>query len=105
LAWDLLQRAREIDANDFNLARTTADIAPLVAEYARLQGQGTRYEKEGNDAAALTAWMAALDLNPVSEICNAAVKRLAGKVAGAMAPVAPPSNDPGTLEIPEVPTR
>ena len=59
LAWDLLQRAREIDANDFNLARTTADIAPLVAEYARLQGQGTRYEKEGNDAAALTAWMAA----------------------------------------------
>ncbi len=105
LAWDLLQRAREIDANDFNLARTTADIAPLVAEYARLQGQGTRYEKEGNDAAALTAWMAALDLNPVSEICNAAVKRLAGKVAGAMAPVAPPSTDPGTLEIPEVPTR
>jgi len=107
LAWDLLQRARDIDANDLVLARTVAEVAPLVADYARHQAQAARLEKEGNDAAALTAWMAAQELNPISEICGAAVKRLAAKVAGSAAAPAPAAgaSDPGALEVPEAPSR
>jgi hypothetical protein len=105
LAWDLLQRAREIDANDLVLARTLAEVAPLVADYARHQAQAARLEKEGNDAAALSAWMAAQELNPISEICGAAVKRLAAKVAGSSAPAASGGTDAGALEVPEAPSR
>ena len=40
-----------------------------------------KLEKDGAEAAALTAWLAAQDLNPPSTICGAAVKRLAKSVA------------------------
>ena len=106
LAWDLLQRAGGIDPNDLMLARTRSDIAPLVADYARLLAQAERLEKEGHDAAALTAWMAAQELNPVSEVCGTAVKRLANKLAGAAgAPAAGAGNAPADsgLEVPEAP--
>jgi hypothetical protein len=104
LAWDLLQRAGSIDPNDLMLARTRSDIAPMVADYARLLAQADRLEKEGHDAAALTAWMAAQELNPVSEICGTAVKRLATKVAGSGSASAPgASRDTGDVEVPEAP--
>jgi hypothetical protein len=100
LAWDLLQRASAIDPNDLMLARTRSDIAPLVADYARLLGQAERLERDGHNAAALTAWMAAQELNPISETCGTAVKRLAGKVAGA---VGTSTVTAGTPEVPEAP--
>jgi hypothetical protein len=100
LAWDLLQRASAIDPNDLMLARTRSDIAPLVADYARLLGQAERLERDGHNAAALTAWMAAQELNPISETCGTAVKRLAAKVAGA---VGTSTVTAGTPEVPEAP--
>ncbi len=103
LAWDLLQRAQAIDPNDIVLARTRSEIAPLVAEYARLLALAERMEKDGHDAAALTAWMSAQELNPVSEICGAAVRRLAARVASSGAPAPAPGRDPGALEVPEPP--
>lgn len=103
LAWDLLQRAQAIDPNDIVLARTRSEIAPLVAEYARLLALAERMEKDGHDAAALTAWMSAQELNPVSEICGAAVRRLAARVAASGAAATSPGRDPGALEVPEPP--
>jgi hypothetical protein len=103
LAWDLLQRAQTIDANDIVLARTRSDIAPLVAEYARLLAVAERLEKDGHDAAALTAWMTAQELNPVSEICGAAVRRLASRVASSGSAPTTAGRDPGALEVPEAP--
>ena len=57
------------------------DIAPLVANYAQLIGHAEKLEKDGAEAAALTAWLSAQDLNPASPACGAAVKRLARSVA------------------------
>jgi hypothetical protein len=85
------------------LARTRSDIAPLVAEYARLLAVAERLEKDGHDAAALTAWMTAQELNPVSEICGAAVRRLASRVASSGSAPTTAGRDPGALEVPEAP--
>jgi hypothetical protein len=85
LAWDVIVEISKKESDDLVLAKTRSDIAPLVADYARLIGQAEKLEREGGEAAALTAWMAAQDLNPASPSCGAAVKRLAAMVAKAAA--------------------
>ncbi len=81
LAWDVIVEAYRTESDDLVLAKTRSDIAPLVANYAQLIGHAEKLEKDGAEAAALTAWLAAQDLNPASPSCGAAVKRLAKSVA------------------------
>jgi hypothetical protein len=81
LAWDVIVEAYKTESDDLVLAKTRSDIAPLVANYAQLIGHAEKLEKDGAEAAALTAWLAAQDLNPASPACGAAVKRLAKSVA------------------------
>jgi hypothetical protein len=81
LAWDVIVEIYKTESDDLVLAKTRSDIAPLVANYAQLIGHAERLEKDGADAAALTAWLSAQDLNPASPTCGAAVKRLAKSVA------------------------
>ena len=81
LAWDVIVEVYKTESDDLVLAKTRSDIAPLVANYAQLIGHAERLEKDGAEAAALTAWLAAQDLNPASPTCGAAVKRLAKSVA------------------------
>ena len=81
LAWDVIVEAYKTESDDLVLAKTRSDIAPLVANYAQLIGHAEKLEKDGAEAAALTAWLAAQDLNPASPSCGAAVKRLAKSVA------------------------
>jgi hypothetical protein len=81
LAWDVIVEAYKTESDDLVLAKTRSDIAPLVAGYAQLIGRAEKLEKEGAEAAALAAWLAAQDLNPASPTCGAAVKRLARAVA------------------------
>lgn len=81
LAWDVIVEAYKTESDDLVLAKTRSDIAPLVAGYAQLIGRAEKLEKEGAEAAALAAWLAAQDLNPASPACGAAVKRLARSVA------------------------
>ena len=83
LAWDVIVETSRTEGDDLVLAKTRSDIAPLVADYARLIGLAEKLEKEGSEAAALTAWLSAQDLNPASPACAAAVKRLALAVANA----------------------
>lgn len=81
LAWDVIVEAYKTESDDLVLAKTRSDIAPLVAGYAQLIGRAEKLEKEGAEAAALAAWLAAQDLNPASPACGVAVKRLARSVA------------------------
>jgi hypothetical protein len=81
LAWDVIVEVYKTESDDLVLAKTRSDIAPLVANYAQLIGLAEKLEKEGAEAAALTAWLSAQDLNPASPACGAAVKRLAKSVA------------------------
>ncbi len=93
LAWDVIVEVSRTEGDDLVLAKTRSDIAPLVADYARLIGLAEKLEKEGAEAAALSAWLSAQDLNPASVACAAAVKRLASSVASA-APVKSASPTP-----------
>lgn len=81
LAWDVIVETYKTESDDLVLAKTRSDIAPLIANYAQLIGMAEKLEKDGAEAAALTAWLAAQDLNPASPTCGAAVKRLARSVA------------------------
>lgn len=81
LAWDVIVEVYKTESDDIVLAKTRSDIAPLVANYAQLIGHAEKLEKDGAEAAALTAWLSAQDLNPASPACGAAVKRLAKSVA------------------------
>ena len=81
LAWDVIVEVYKTESDDLVLAKTRSDIAPLVANYAQLIGQAEKLERDGAEAAALTAWLAAQDLNPASPTCDASVKRLAKSVA------------------------
>jgi hypothetical protein len=81
LAWDVIVETYKTESDDIVLAKTRSDIAPLVANYAQLIGHAEKLEKDGAEAAALTAWLSAQDLNPASPACGAAVKRLAQSVA------------------------
>lgn len=100
LAWDVIVEAYKTESDDLVLARTRSDIAPLVANYAQLIGLAEKLEREGAEAAALSAWLSAQDLNPASPACGAAVKRLALAIAqsaviqaGAAVPAPPPADD------------
>jgi hypothetical protein len=107
LAWDVIVEAYKTESDDLVLAKTRADIAPLVSDYSQLIGRAEKLEREGANAAALAAWLSAQDLNPASPTCGAAVKRLARSVAESAvirsegAVPTPPAAD----DIPAPPTK
>ena len=111
LAWDVLVEASKTESDDLVLAKTRSDIAPLVADYARLIALAEKFEKEGAEAAALNAWLQAQDINPASPACGEAIKRLARIVAGgsnvrATSNVPVPPLTPATSdEVPVSPAR
>jgi hypothetical protein len=95
LAWDVIVETSRAEPDDLVLAKTRSDIAPLVADYARIIGVAEKLEKDGGEAAALTAWLQAQDLNPASPACSAAIKRLASTLAqGAPAKATPAAPTP-----------
>ena len=75
LAWDVIVDAYKSESDDLVLAKTRADISSRVGAYSGLIDSAEKLEKDGAEAAALTAWIAAQDLNPPSTICGAAVNR------------------------------
>jgi hypothetical protein len=106
LAWDVIVDAYKSEPDDLVLAKTRADISSRVGAYSGLIDSAEKLEKDGAEAAALTAWLAAQDLNPPSAICGAAVKRLAKSVAESAvirssgAVPAPPSAPAAGDEVP-----
>ena len=111
LAWDVIVDAYKSESDDLVLAKTRADISSRVGAYSGLIDSAEKLEKDGAEAAALTAWLAAQDLNPPSTICGAAVKRLAKSVAesavirAAGTVPAPPSAPAAGDEVPVPPKK
>jgi len=75
-AWDILENARAFGASDPKLAQALAELTPRAAQYVAVLRAAADAEKNGEYAAALTAYLAAADLNPPSELCRNNIKRL-----------------------------
>lgn len=82
VAWEMLEKAKLIDENDPVLSRAMADMAPRVADYVRLLDSAKDAEKKGANAAALTLFLAAQDVFPMSQTCREGIARTANAVLG-----------------------
>ncbi|MDR0535021.1 MAG: hypothetical protein LBG65_01470 [Puniceicoccales bacterium] len=75
-AWDLAQEAAKLEAGDPEISKAITELAPAAAAYARLLDQARASEQEGHLAVALTAMLAAQELNQGSELCRTTIQRL-----------------------------
>lgn len=90
LAWDAVMEAARTDPNDSRLGALRSRMAPQVADYAKLLADASRAEAEGRPGSALTAYLAAQDLNRGSKYCQDAIGRVAqAMLEAAPAPAAP----------------
>ena len=112
IAWDVIVDAYKTESDDLVLAKTRADVSSKVGAYSGLIENAEKLEKDGAEAAALTSWMAAQDLNPLSAVCGAAVKRLAKSVAESAVirstgsvPAPPPAVAPAAGDDVDVPAK
>lgn len=80
VAWEMLEKAKQIDEQDPVLSRTMADMAPRVADYVRLLDSAKDSEKKGANAAALTLFLAAQEIFPMSQSCREGILRNANAV-------------------------
>lgn len=78
-AWELLENAKKIDANDPVLARRIAQLAPLVADFAKFVAAAEKAEKAGEYPRALMNYLRAKQISPSSQICRLAIERLSAK--------------------------
>ncbi|MDR2430301.1 MAG: hypothetical protein LBD14_05390 [Puniceicoccales bacterium] len=91
MAWDILQTATTLDANDPLLSNAIRDLAPTVAHYARLLDTAEKEEKNGSLATSLTAYLMAQDMNPSSEHCRRKIQHLGERILAKI----PPENKEG----------
>jgi len=79
LAWDILENARALDANDPMLARAIASLAPEVSDYVRMLNKASEAEKRREYAIALNYYLAAQEIFPASQSCRLGIERVASK--------------------------
>lgn len=79
-AWDLLEEAARIDAEDVGVARARARIAPRVAVYAGLLEQAAAEEASGRYAVSLTCYLAAQDIYPGSRAGREGIERVSSRL-------------------------
>ncbi len=79
LAWELLENAKKIDANDPVLARRIAQLAPSVADFAKFVAAAEKAEKAREYPRALMNYLQARQISPSSQICRLAIQRLSAK--------------------------
>ncbi len=75
LAWDILESARAINADDPVLANERARLAPEVADYVKLLNRARKAESEGKHAMALNLYLAARMLSPASSQCRIGIEK------------------------------
>ncbi|MDR1818094.1 MAG: hypothetical protein LBR07_08025 [Puniceicoccales bacterium] len=75
-AWDILDAARKLSPDDQRLAKARADLTPRASNYVAVLTAAEAAEQKKHYAAALTAWLAARELNQGSELCKANIERL-----------------------------
>ncbi len=74
-AWDCLAEAATYDPSDVKLNRAIAELAPQVSGYVQTLRNAEKFERQGDHAAALSHYLAAQEINPVSKVCHEGVKR------------------------------
>lgn len=74
-AWELLVEAAKVDPNDGPLNRARAELAPQVADFVLQINRAERQSVEGHHAGALTAYLAAQGIYPVSRLCREGIER------------------------------
>lgn len=80
IAWEMLEKAKLIDATDPVLSRAMATIAPRVADFIRLLDAAKNSEQRGAYAAALTLYLSAQDIFPMSQSCREGIVRMSNAV-------------------------
>jgi hypothetical protein len=80
VAWDVIEEAAQFGATDPELGKARAELAAAASKYASLLSEARRNEEAGNFAAALTAFLAAEDLNRGSEFCRNGIQRLSNSL-------------------------
>ena len=76
VAWELLEKARSIDAADPILARAMASLAPSVADYVQILDKARLAEKSGRGVEALNLYLRAQDIFPTSQTCREGIERM-----------------------------
>ena len=75
-AWELIQLAYELDADDAPMNRTRAKLAPRVAKFVGLLDLAVDDELASRYSAALNNYLIAQDIYPASRICRIGIERV-----------------------------
>ncbi len=79
IAWEMLEKAAKIDPADAVLARAMMSLAPHVADYVKVLNKAKQSEAAGKYAMALSNYLQAQDIFPLSQDCRLGVERCAQK--------------------------
>jgi len=79
LAWDILENARNIYAEDPALAVSLAKLAPEVADYVKMLNRAKAAESSNEYAPALNYYLSAQEIFPASQSCRLGIERVSGK--------------------------
>ncbi|MGF1452973.1 MAG: hypothetical protein ACFB21_12975, partial [Opitutales bacterium] len=79
-AWELLEEARNEDADDPVLAKAVADLVPKVADFSRAIQRAREAEAEGRFPISLNHFLQAQRLHPTSTNAHEGLQRVAKKL-------------------------
>lgn len=88
-AWESLAAATTFAPDDVVLNQRKAQLAPRVAEFIGRLDQAKRYEDDKRYAAALTQFLSAQDIHPVSQIARNGVARVSEEIMNQLAQETP----------------
>jgi hypothetical protein len=77
-AWEALDAASTLTPNDVIVNQRRADLAPRVAAFVGRVDSAKRQEESGNQAAALTQYLAAQGIYPASSLARTGIARVSG---------------------------
>ncbi len=89
-AWEALDAASTLTPNDVIVNQRRADLAPRVAAFVGRVDSAKRQEESGNQAAALTQYLAAQGLYPASSLARTGIARVSGALLDELAAAAAP---------------
>lgn len=77
IAWEMLEKASQIDPSDPVLARAMASLAPHVGDYVRILARAKQAESRGRYSVALNNYLLAQEIFPTSQECRLGIERSA----------------------------
>jgi hypothetical protein len=92
-AWEALDAASTLAPNDVSVNQRRADLAPRVAAFVGRVDSAKRQEESGNQAAALTQYLAAQGLYPASSLARTGIARVSGALLDELAAAAKPASE------------